>query len=160
MLTIFIVQLSHPCMNTAKIIALTSQTCVCKVMFLLYNMLFWLVIGFLPRSRRLLISWLHSLSAVVLQPKKMKSVTVSIVCPSICHEVMGPDAMILDFWILGFKPVFFNSPLSLSSRSSLVPVSFLKVMSAAYLRLLLFLLASLIPACDASSLAFYMMYSA
>ena len=107
MLTIFIVQLSHPCMNTAKIIALTSQTCVCKVMFLLYNMLFWLVIGFLPRSRRLLISWLHSLSAVVLQPKKMKSVTVSIVCPSICHEVMGPDAMILDFWILGFKPVFF-----------------------------------------------------
>ena len=90
----FIVQLSYPYMTTGKTIALTRWTFVGKVMSLLFNMLSRLVISFFPRSKRLLISWLQSPSAVILEPKKMKSVTVSIVSPSICHEVMGPDAMI------------------------------------------------------------------
>ena len=88
------VQLSHPYMTTGKTIALTRQTFVGKVLSLLFNMLSRLVIAFLPRSKRLLISWLHLLSAVILEPKKIKSLTLSIVSPSICHEVMGPDAMI------------------------------------------------------------------
>ena len=91
----FIVQLSHPYMTTGKTIALTIQTFVGKVKPLLYNMLSRLVITFLPRSKRLLISWLQSPSAVTLELKKIKSVTVSTVSPSICHKVMGPDAMIL-----------------------------------------------------------------
>ena len=91
----FIVQLSHPYMITGKTIALTRWTFVSKVVSLLFNMLSRLVIVFLPRSKCLLISWLQSLSAVILEPKKIKSVTVSTVYPSICHEVMGPDAMIL-----------------------------------------------------------------
>ena len=90
----FTVQLSHPYMTTGKTIALTRWTLVGKVMFLLLNMLSRLVITFLPRSKRLLISWLQSPSAVILEPPKIKSDTVS---PSICHEVMGPDAMILVF---------------------------------------------------------------
>ena len=93
----FIVQLSHPYMTTGKTIALTRQTFVGKVMSLLFNMLSRLVIAFLPRSKRLLISWLQSPSAVILEPPKIKSFTVSIVSPSICHEVMGPDSMILVF---------------------------------------------------------------
>uniref|UniRef100_A0AC11CUN4 Uncharacterized protein n=1 Tax=Ovis aries TaxID=9940 RepID=A0AC11CUN4_SHEEP len=92
-----IVKLLHPYMTTEKIIALTRHTFVGKVMSLLFNMLSRLVITFLPRSKHLLISWLHSSSAVILEPKKIKSVTVSIVSPSVCHEVMGPDAMILVF---------------------------------------------------------------
>ena len=88
----FIVQLSHPYMTTGKSIALTRWTFVGKVMSLLFNMLSMLVITFLPRSKRLLISWLQSLSAVVLGPPKIKSDTVSTVSPSISHEVMGPDA--------------------------------------------------------------------
>ena len=90
----FIVQLSHPYMTTGKAIALTRQTFVDKVMSLLFNMLSRLVITFLPRSKHLLISWLQSPSAVILEPRKINPVTVS---PSICHEVMGPDAMILIF---------------------------------------------------------------
>ena len=93
----FTIQLSHPYMTTGKTIALTRRTFVGKVMSLLFNMLSRFVITFLPRSKRLLISWLQSPSAVILEPKKIKSVTVSIVYPSICHEVMGPDAMILVF---------------------------------------------------------------
>ena len=93
----FIVQLSHPYMITGKTIALTRQTFVGKVMSLLFNMLSRLVITFLPRSKHLLISWLQSLSAVILEPRQIKSDTVSTVAPSICHEVMGPDAMILVF---------------------------------------------------------------
>ena len=93
----FIVQLSHPYMTTGKTIALTRWTFVDKVMSLLFNMLSRLVITFLPRSKRLLISWLQSPSAVILEPKKIKFLTVSTVSPSICHEVMGPDAMILVF---------------------------------------------------------------
>ena len=90
----FIVQLSHPYMTTGKTIALTRRTFVDKVMSLLFNILSRLVITFLPRSKRLLISWLQSPCAVILEPRKIKSATVS---PSICHEVMGPDAMILVF---------------------------------------------------------------
>ena len=93
----FIVQLSHPYTTTGKTIALTRQTFVGKVMSLLFNMLSRLVITFLPRSKRLLISWLLSPSAVIWEPKKIKSDAVSTVSPSICHEVMGLDAMILVF---------------------------------------------------------------
>ena len=93
----FMVQLSHLHMTTGKTIALTIWTFVSKVMSLLLDMLSRFVIAFLPRCKCLLISWLQSSSAVTLQPKKMKSVTVSTFSPSICHEVMGPDAMILVF---------------------------------------------------------------
>ena len=97
----FIVKLSHPYMTTGKTIALTRQTFVGKVMSLLFNLLPRLVITFLPRSKRPLISWLQSPSAVIL-----KSATVSTVSTSICHEVMGPDAMIFVFWMLSFKQTF------------------------------------------------------
>ena len=90
----FIVQLSHPYMTTRKTIAFTRWTFVGKVMSLLFDMLSRLVIVFLPRSKHLLISWSQSPSAVVLEPKKMKCVTGSLVSPPICHEVMGLDAMI------------------------------------------------------------------
>ena len=93
----FMVKLSHPYMTTGKAIALTRQTFVGKVMSLLFNMLSMFVIAFLPRSKCLLISGLQSPSAVILESKKIKYVTVSIVSPSICNEVMGPDAMILVF---------------------------------------------------------------
>ena len=93
----YIVQLSHPYMTTGKTIALTRRTFVGKVISLLLNMLSRLVIGFLPRSKRLLISWLQSPSAVILEPKNIKSDTVSTVSASISHEVMGSDAMILVF---------------------------------------------------------------
>ena len=101
---------SHiPYITTGKTIALTRRTFVGKVMSLLLNMLSRLVITFLPRSKRLLISWLQSLSAVILEPRKIKSETVSTVSPSISHEVMGPDAMIFVFWKLSFKPTFLLS---------------------------------------------------
>ena len=93
----FIVQLSHPYVTTGKSIALTRQTFVGKVMSLLFNMQSRLFITFLPRSKRLLISWLQSPSAVILETPKIKSVTVSTVSPSIYHEMVGPDAMILVF---------------------------------------------------------------
>ena len=120
----FIVQLSHPYMTFGKAIALTRWTFVGKVMSLLFNMLSRLVIPFLPRSKRLLISWLQSQSAVILEPPKIKSVTLSTVSPSICHEVMGPDAMIFvfEYWVLS---QFVHSPLSSSSRDSLTPLCFL-----------------------------------
>ena len=102
------VQLSHPYLTTGKAIALTIQTFVGKVMFLLLNTLSRFVIAFLPRSKCLFISWLRSPSAVILEPKKIKSVTVSIVSPPICHEGMGPDAMILVFWMLSFKTWFLE----------------------------------------------------
>ena len=89
-------------------------------MSLLFNMLSRFVIAFLPRSKHLLIFWLHSPSAVILESKKIKSVTVSIFSPSICHEVMGLDAMVLAFRMLSFKPAFSLSPLS---RGPLVPLS-------------------------------------
>ena len=156
----FPVQLSHPYMTTGKNIALMRWTFVGKVMSLLFNMLSRLVITFLPRSRRLLVSWLQSPSAVILKPQKIKSATVSTVSPSISHEVMGPEALILVFWMLSFEPIFslcsFTFIRRLFSSSSL---SAIRVVSSAYLRLLIFLPAILIPACASSSLAFLMMSS-
>ena len=96
------VQLSYPYMTTGKTIALIRRTFVGKVMSLLFNMLSRLVIAFLSRTKCLLISWLQSPSAVILEPKKIKSVMLSIVSPSICHEVMGPDAMIFGFFDVEF----------------------------------------------------------
>ena len=122
-------------------------------MSLLFNMLPRLFIEFLPRSMCLLISWLQSPNAVILEPKKIKSVPVSIVSPSICHEVMGLDAMILVFWMLSFKPAF-HSPLSPSSRDSSVRACHL------HMKLLIFLPVILIPAWDSSSLAFCTVYFA
>ena len=129
----FITQLSHPYMTTGKTIALTIWTFVDKVVSLFFNMLSRLVITFLPRSKHLLISWLQSPSAVILEPKNIKSATVSTVSPSIFHEVMGPDAMMLVFWMLSFKPTFslssFTSIKRLFSSSSL---SALRVVSSVY----------------------------
>ena len=119
----FTVQLSHPYMTTGKTIALTRWTFVDKIMSLLFSMLSRLVITFLPRSKRLLTSWLQSPSALILEPRKIKSATVSTISPSICHEVMGLDAKILVFWMLSFKPTF-HAPLSLS-RGALVLLHFL-----------------------------------
>ena len=148
-------------MTTGKTIVLTWQTFVGKVMSLLFNMLSSLVIAFLPRSKCVLISWLQSPSAVISEPKKIKPVTVSIVSPSICHEVMGLDAMILVFCMLSFKPAFSLYSYSFIKRLfSSYLLSAIRVVSSAYLRLLIFLPANLIPACASSSPAFLMMYSA
>ena len=147
-------------MTIGKTIALSIPTFVSKVMSLLFNMLSSLFIAFLPRSKHLLISWLQSPSAVILGPKKIKSLTVSIVSPSMCHEMTGPDAKIFIFWVLTFKPAFslsfFTYIKRLFSSSSLSAIR----VSSAYLKLLVFLLAVLIPACNSSSLAFHMMCSA
>ena len=108
-------------------------------------MLSSLVRGFLPRSKRLLISWQQSPSAVILEPPKIKSLTVSIVSPSICHEVMGPDAMISVLWMLNFKLAFSLSSFTFIQRLfSSSSLSAIRVVSSAYLRLLIFLLAILI----------------
>ena len=157
----FMVQISHPYMTTGKTIALNRWTFVSKVMPLLFNMLSKLVIAFLPRSKHLLIPWLQSTSAVILEPQKIKCGTVFIVSPSICHEVMGPDAMILVFWMLSFKPAFSLPSFTFIKRLfSSFSLSAIRVVSSAYLRLLIFLPAILIPACASSSLAFCLMYSA
>ena len=129
----FIVQLSHPYMMTGKTIALTRRTFVGKVMSLLFNMLSRLVITFLPRSKRLLISWLQSPSTVILEPGKIKSATISTVSPSICH-VMGPDAMILVFRMLSFKPTFSlssfpESPSSFPESPSISSLSYFHISS-------------------------------
>ena len=120
----FMVQLSHLYMTTKKTVTLTMHTFIGIVMSLLFNMLSRFIIAFLPRSKGLLILWLQSPSTVILEPKKIKSTTVSTFSPSICKEEMGPDTMILVFWMLNFKPTFHSS-LSPSSRSSLVPCHFL-----------------------------------
>ena len=156
----FNVQLSYPYMTPGKIIALTIWTSVGKVMSLLFNMLSRLVIAFLSRSKHLLISCLESPSTVILEHKKIKSFTVSIVSPSICHEVMGLDAMILVFWMLSFKPTFSLSSLTFNRLFSSALLSAIMVVSSAYLRLLIFLLAILIPVYDSSNLARCMMYFA
>ena len=155
------VQHSHPYVTTVKTIAWTRWTFVGKVISLLFNMLSRLVTAFPPRSKCLLISWLQSPSAMILDPKKIKSLTVSIVSPSIWHKVMELDAMILVFCMLNFKQTFlfysftFNKWIISSSLLSAI-----KVVSSAYLRLLIFLLTMLLPACASSSLAFHIMYSA
>ena len=136
----FIVQVLHPYMSTGKTIALTRQIFVGKVMSLLSNLLSRFVIAFLPRDKHLLISWLQSLSAVILEPKMIKSVTVNTVFPSICHEVMGLDAMIFVFWMLSFKPAFSLSSFTFIKRLfSFSSLSAIRVVSSAYLRLLIFL---------------------
>ena len=138
-------------MTTGKTTALTRRTFVGKVMSLLFNMLSRFVIAFLPRSKRLLISWLQSLSAVILEHKKIKPLTVSSASPSLCHEVMGPDAMILVFWMLSFKTTFSLSSFTFIKRLlSSSSLSALRVVSSAYLRLLIFSPAILIPACASS----------
>ena len=146
-------------MTTGKIIALTIGTFVSKVMSLLFNMLSKFVIALLPRSKCLFISWLQSLSTVILEFKKIKSVTASNFPPSVCHEIIGLDAVILVFLMLSSKTafsLFFHPHQEAFSSSSL---SAIEVASSAYLRLLIFLLKILIPECD-SSLALHMMYSA
>ena len=135
-----IIQLSHLHMTTGKTIALTRRTFVDKVMSLLFNMPSRLVITFLPRSKCLLISWLQSPSAVILEPPKIKSATVSTVSPSICHEVMGLDAMVFVFWMLSFKPNFSLSSFTFIKRLfSASSFSAIRVVSSAYLTLLIFL---------------------
>ena len=148
-------------MTTGKTIALIRWTFVGKVMSLLFNMLSRLVITFLPRSKCLLISWLQSPSAVILEPPKIKSVTIFIVSPSVCHDVMWPDAMILVFWMLSFKPTFSLSSFTFIKRLfGYCSLSAIRVVSSAYLRLLIFLLAILTLACASSGPSFLMMYSA
>ena len=129
----FIAQLSHPYVTTGKTIVLTSWTFVGYIMSLLFNMLSRLIITFLPRKKRLLISWLQSPTAVILKPPKIKSVTVS---PSICHEVIGLDAMILVFWMLSFKTTFSLSSFTCIKRLFSSSLSDIRVMSSARLRLL------------------------
>ena len=154
------VQLSHPYMTTGKTIALTRQTFVAKVMSLLFNILSRLVIAFLPRSKCLLISWLQSPPAVILEPKEIKvchwfhSIYLPWTDGTRCH------VMILVFWMLNFKPTFSVSSFTFIKRlfSSSSPFA-IRVVSSAYLRLLIFLLAILIPACALSSPAFLKMYS-
>ena len=110
------VQLSHLYMTTGKTIALTIGTLVGKVMSLLFNTLSRFVIAFLSRSKCLLNSWLQSPSAVILEPKKIKSVPASTFPPSICNEVMGPDTMILVFWMLSLMPAFSLSSFTFIKR--------------------------------------------
>ena len=139
----FMVQLSHPYTTTGKTIALIIWTFVGKVMSLLFNMLSKFVIAFLPRNKCLLTSWLQLPSAVILEPTKIKSVTISIASPSICHEVMGVDVMIFVFWMLSFKPAFSLSSFTFIKRLfSSSSLSAIRVVSSTYLRLLIFLLQS------------------
>ena len=123
----FMLQLSHPYMTTGKTIPFTTGTFVGKVIPLLFNMLSIFVIAFLPRSKRLLISWLQSPSIVILEPKEIKSIATSTFSPSIFHEAVEPDAMILVFWLLSFKPAFslfsFTLIRKLFSFSSLSVIS-------------------------------------
>ena len=154
------VQPSYPYMTPGKTIALTRQTSVGRVMSLSFNMLSRFVIAFLLKSKCLLISWLQSPSAVILEPKKIKYVIVSTFSSSVCHEVMGPNGMMFIFECC-FKPAFsppcFTLIKRLFSSSSL---SAIRVILSTYLRLLIFLPGILIPACASSSPAFRMMYSA
>ena len=130
-------------------------------MSLLFNMLSRLIIAFLLRSKHLLISWLQSPSIVILEPRKIKSLTVSNVSPFLCHEWWDWIPWSYFFWVLSFKPTFSLSSLTFIKRlftsSSL---SAIRLVSSVYLRLLIFLPALLIPACALSTLAFHMMYSA
>ena len=130
-------------------------------MSLLFNMLSRFVIAFLPRSNHLWISWLQLPSVVIMETKKIKSVTVSSFSSSICHEMMGQDAMIFVFWMLSlFQASFLTLLFLIKKLFSSSSLSAIRVVSSAYLRLLIFLPAILIPACDSSSLVFHMMYSA
>ena len=153
-----VVQLSHPYMTTRKTIALTRQTFVGKIMSLLFNMLSWLVIAFLPRSKCLLISWLQSPSALILEPPKI-----------VCHCFHGWPIYLpwsdgtrchdLNFWMLSFKSAFSLSSFTFIKRLFSSSLSATRVVSSAYLRLL-FLPEILIPPCASSSPAILMMYCA
>ena len=150
--TFLMLQLSHLYMTTGKTIALTIWIFGGKVMSLLFNTLSRLVIVFLPRRKCLIISRLKSPSTVILEPKKIKSATVSPFFPSICHKVMGPVAMIFSFWMLSFKPAFSLSSFTFTNRFfSSCSLSAIKVVSSMYLRLLIFLSANLIPVCNSFS---------
>ena len=151
--------LKHPYVATKKTIALTIWTFVGKVMSLLFNKLSRLVIAFLPRNKRLLINdWSHHPRDFGAQ--EISSVTVAIVSPSVCHEVMGLDAMIFIFWMLSFKPAFSLSSFTFMKRLlSSSSLSAIRVVWSAYLRLLIFLPVILIPACDSSRLAFHLIWS-
>ena len=146
-------------MTTGKTIALTIGAFVGKVMSQLFNMLPMFVITFILRSKHLLISWLQSQSTVIFEPRKINSVTIYTFYPSICHEVMGLDAMILGFRTLSFSQLF-HSPVSPSTRASLVPLCFLSLWWCHLYVWDWWYLAVLIPACDSSSLAFHMIYFA
>ena len=152
------IQLSHLYMTTEETVALTMWIFVGKVMSLLFNMLFRIVIAFLPWSKHLLISWLQSLSAVILEPKKRKSITASTFPPSISHKMMRPNVMILVFWMLSFKPAFILCFTLIKRLFSFSSFPTIRMISSACLRLML-LQAILIPACESPSLAFHMMYS-
>ena len=151
----FMIQFSHLYMTIGKTIALTTWTFAGEVLSLLLKMLSRFVIAFLPRSKYLFISWLRPLSTVILEPKKIKSVTTATFSSSICHEVMGLKV----FW-LSFKPAFSLSSFTLIKKlfgsSSL---SAIRLVSSIYLSLLIFLPAILIPAWDSSSVA-HLLYSA
>ena len=149
------VQLSHQFMTTGKTIALTRQTFVNQVMSLLFNMLSRFVIALFPRRKCLLISWLQPLSVMILEPKKIKSVTVSTFSPSICYEVIGLDAMILVFWMLSFKTAFSFCSFTLIKRLfSSSSLSAIRVALSVYLRLLIFLMTILITAVNHPALYF------
>ena len=142
------VQLSQPWVTTGKTIASTIRTFVGRVMSLPFNTLSRFVIAFLPRSSHILISWLRSPSTVILEPKR-KSVTAPTFSPSICHEVMGLDAMISFFLMFSFNQLF-HSPPSPSSRGSLVPLYFLPSGIICISEVLIFLPPILIPACNSA----------
>ena len=158
----FIVQLSHPYTITRKTIALTRRTCVAKVMSLLFNVLSKIVIAFLPRSKCLLILWLQSPSAVILECKKIKVCHCFPICLPWSDGTGCHNLSFFECWVLlSFKSAFSLSSFTFIKRlfsSSLLSV--IRVVSCAYLRLWIFLSAILIPACASSSLAFHMMYSA
>ena len=158
----FIVQFSHPIYDHWKTIALTRWTFLRKVMSLLFKMLSRLVIIFLPRSKRLLSSWLQSPSAVILEPKKIKVCHCFHYFPICLPWSDGTGCHALCFLNVEFKPAFSLSSFTFIKRlfsSSSLPLA-LRVVSSAYLRLLIFLTAILIPVCDSSSLAFHTKYSA
>ena len=155
----FMVPFSYAYVTTGKTIALAIQTFV-GIVSLVSNMVSKFVIAFLPSSKSLLISWLQAQPPVILEHKKIKSITVSIVSLSICHEIMGPDVMILVFLMLSFKPAFSLSCFTFKRLFSSSLLSAIRVVSSAYLRLLIFLPVILIPAYDSSRPAFCIMYSA
>ena len=153
------VQISHQYMTTGKTIPLIIWTLVGKVMSLPFNMLSRLVIDFLPRSKCLLISWLQSLSSVILKSQK-ENLSLFPFFPIYCHEKMTVDAMTLVFWMLNFQPGFSLSSVTLIKRLySSSSLSAIRVVSSVYLRLLIFLSETLISACESSSPEFCMMYS-
>ena len=152
----FTVQLSHPYVTARKTIAFEYTELCHPSDVSIFNMLSWFVIAFLPKNKCLWVSWLLSPCTVILELKKIKSATLYTFSSSVCQEVMTPDAMIFVFCMLSFKPAFH--PLSPSLRGSLLPI--FQPLQWHHLRLLIFLLAIMIPACESSGPAFHMMYSA